>query len=327
MRSNDGSGDETAAGGPLSVLENAIRQGRLAHGILMHGPSLVALEEACQRLAGQLLGAKPPLDIRAGYFVVRPRGKARMITIGTDSERVGGEWPVGTIRWLRSQVNLSSASGRKVAVVVEADRMNVAASNALLKTLEEPPEGTTLFLLTTRPHDLLPTIRSRCHNFRLPSSAAGVGHPAWQAWLEDYRGLLARLREGMRGKDGASAAVMTIYGLIARFDVVLQELAGAQWRSVEGTLPEEMPDEERDALQAGSYKNLRQQLLAEIEEATRDFALAGGAEGTARNALALGAATADLERMAGLLEVNFDDSAALEVFLLKSLRTWSAAGK
>ena len=50
----------------------------------------------------------------------------------------------------------------KVFVVDEAELLNVASQNALLKTLEEPPAGTTLILVTTRAERLLPTIRSRC---------------------------------------------------------------------------------------------------------------------------------------------------------------------
>ena len=55
---------------------------------------------------------------------------------------------------------------RRVFVIDEADRMNQEAANSILKTLEEPPESSILILVTAKPNDLLPTIRSRCQFFR-----------------------------------------------------------------------------------------------------------------------------------------------------------------
>ena len=52
---------------------------------------------------------------------------------------------------------------RKIVIVLEADRLNEASSNKLLKTLEEPPTSTTMVLVTSSPDDLLDTVRSRCH--------------------------------------------------------------------------------------------------------------------------------------------------------------------
>ena len=57
-------------------------------------------------------------------------------------------------------------SGRRVAVIEDADRVNPQAANAFLKTLEEPPPGAVLMLLSDRPDGLLPTIRSRCQTVR-----------------------------------------------------------------------------------------------------------------------------------------------------------------
>ena len=55
---------------------------------------------------------------------------------------------------------------RKIAVIDDADLMNDSAANALLKTLEEPPDGAVLFLIASNPDALLPTIRSRCQMLR-----------------------------------------------------------------------------------------------------------------------------------------------------------------
>jgi DNA polymerase III subunit delta' len=75
----------------------------------------------------------------------------------------------------------SSSRGRaKVLLLFPADAMNLVASNALLKTLEEPPQGVRLLLVTEDAERLLPTLRSRCHRllFAGPTPAQAL------AWLE-----------------------------------------------------------------------------------------------------------------------------------------------
>ena len=62
----------------------------------------------------------------------------------------------------------SNQGGHKVAIIYEAERMNKESANAFLKTLEEPPSDTILFLLTHRPYDLIDTIKSRCLTYRIP---------------------------------------------------------------------------------------------------------------------------------------------------------------
>jgi len=76
---------------------------------------------------------------------------------------------ISAIRKLRKDIYLSADPGTtKVVVILRAHRMNVEAANALLKILEEPPEG-TVFLLTTEFPDRLPdTIRSRCSVHHIP---------------------------------------------------------------------------------------------------------------------------------------------------------------
>ncbi|MGI4983682.1 MAG: DNA polymerase III subunit delta' [Janthinobacterium lividum] len=70
-------------------------------------------------------------------------------------------------------------SGRRVVLLYPAEAMNAAASNALLKTLEEPPEGVVFLIVTSRIERLLPTIVSRCRQWPLGTPAAA---PA-AAWL------------------------------------------------------------------------------------------------------------------------------------------------
>ncbi len=58
------------------------------------------------------------------------------------------------------------SADRKIAVIDEADKMNDAAANALLKTLEEPPHGSLILLIASNVERMLPTIRSRCQEIR-----------------------------------------------------------------------------------------------------------------------------------------------------------------
>ncbi len=62
---------------------------------------------------------------------------------------------------------------RRVVIIDEADALAVAAQNALLKTLEEPPPASVFVLVTSRPDVLLPTVRSRCQRLRFGRLAPG----------------------------------------------------------------------------------------------------------------------------------------------------------
>ena len=91
---------------------------------------------------------------------------------------------------------------RRFFLIDDADRMNEQAANALLKTFEEPPQTSTIILITSRPDALLPTIRSRAQLLTFaPLSLAEVrkfletNHPRPQADLD----LLARISEGRIG--------------------------------------------------------------------------------------------------------------------------------
>lgn len=77
---------------------------------------------------------------------------------------------VDQIRTMQQRLNTRPTLGsRRVIIIDPADDMERPASNALLKSLEEPPRGTFFLLVTHRPAGLLPTIRSRCRMLRFPS--------------------------------------------------------------------------------------------------------------------------------------------------------------
>ncbi len=122
--------------------------------------------------------------------IIRPHSKSRIIK-------------VDDIRELeKSMFQAAEASKWKVGVIIDADRMQAAASNAFLKTLEEPPNGCLLLLLTHSPERLLPTILSRCVNITLMSSGTQ------RTPLEGEQDMLTvLLRSGKQGFNSVSRAL------------------------------------------------------------------------------------------------------------------------
>jgi DNA polymerase-3 subunit delta' len=174
---------------PLATgaLRAALRRGILHHAYLFGGPPgvgkgtaarLVAQAANCQGgVAGPAglredpCGACPPCRKIAHAThpdVIALAEEREMVRRGT-WEAEGGRSPsreivVAQIRDLVDRrLALRRFEGRRRVVVIDpAEAMNAQAQNALLKTLEEPPEGTTLILVSSSPDALLPTIRSRC---------------------------------------------------------------------------------------------------------------------------------------------------------------------
>jgi DNA polymerase-3 subunit delta' len=165
-------------------LTHLLRSGRLPNSLLFAGPEGVgkkgfAVELArtfvCQHPSDGLACGKCAACARVGQFHVATSEK------GEDYEAVFfGEHPdvgivipfkrnlrVGSIRALEREANYRPFEARgRVFILDDADKMNDSASNALLKTLEEPSETTYIILLTSRPDTLLSTIRSRCQTIR-----------------------------------------------------------------------------------------------------------------------------------------------------------------
>jgi len=308
----------------VTVIERAINRQRLAHSLLLHGENLGTLAIVAHAIADRLLNDPrhntqnfPPKQ-HPDFHALRPAGKMRLIDVGSTRELIG-------------KMQISCAiSTRKVAVIYEADRMNTAAANVFLKTLEEPTPSTTILLLTTRPYALLPTIRSRCLHFRFTDSgsealidADEATQELWRSTRTDYAAWLQQLAAGKPDKRTIADQVMGVYGLITRFNAILGAATETIWKTQQAKLPEDLDDDEQIAIETGIANGIRQKLFIEIEQATRTFAqeqLLAGDDSVRR---ALTASIEKLEHNAGLLRVNFNESAAFEDFLLTSLRLWS----
>jgi len=139
----------------LTKLRAALAQERLAHAIVLHGPTGWCVEHLARALVFDVLqladdGREVSEIAHPDLRWIVPEGKGEQIKI--DVIRMLAEFAVHT----------PQLGTRKVAVLIDADAMNENAANALLKTLEEPPAGTYIVLVTSALTELLPTIRSRC---------------------------------------------------------------------------------------------------------------------------------------------------------------------
>ena len=111
-----------------------------------------------------------------------------------------GVIPVDAIRRLRDfSVGAPQMAPAKAVVIEDADRMNVNAANALLKTLEEPAANTYLILTSQRAGTLPPTIRSRCQKVAIARDAQAA-----TTWLTD-----AKARRLLDDYDGAPLLALT----------------------------------------------------------------------------------------------------------------------
>ena len=147
------------------TLQNAIAAGRIAHAYLFSGPRGTGKTTVARILA-------KAVNCQAGPSP-EPCGKCdtcKEISAGSSIDIIeidaASNRGIDDIRELRESVKYAPVSGRyKVYIIDEAHMLTVEAFNALLKTLEEPPEHVIFILATTEPYKILPTILSRCQRF------------------------------------------------------------------------------------------------------------------------------------------------------------------
>ena len=144
----------------LQYLQRAHKHNRLAHAYLISGPVGSGKSMVAARLAAKLNNSTPEQVFKAqapDVFLTEPASRSRRIV-------------VDQIRSLERALQLQASGHRKkIGIIRDADRMQSQASNAFLKTLEEPPENSLLLLLTTLPEALPETIVSRCLSLPLQS--------------------------------------------------------------------------------------------------------------------------------------------------------------
>lgn len=329
----------------VALLQRSLDRGRLGHAYLFIGARLDDLGPMARNLAKTLNCTAPPRQAASGLALdccdrclncrkidggghadvhwLRPESKSRLIR-------------VEPLRDLLHELHLKAHEARyKVAIISAADRMNEAAANAFLKTLEEPPPGSVLILLTTEPQRLLETVLSRC--LRL-SFGGAASQPREAAHLE--------VLEGISGQIASTAT-----GLLPRYrilDSLTRRLAEMK-KAIADTLEKQSPlthypdatpdqkerwEDELDASTEAEYRRQRADLLNTLHWWLRDIWLLGSGMGDTllgypefrerSDAVARRISPDDaltnlqtLETTQRLLMSNVQEALALEVCLIK----------
>ncbi|MGB9671295.1 MAG: DNA polymerase III subunit delta' [Halothiobacillaceae bacterium] len=179
------------------------REARLPHALLLAGPEGVGKGRLARRLAQAVLCHAPgpggqPCDQCASC---RPfLAGAHPDFTQLEPDEPGKPIKVDAVRDFCAALQLTSQfSHGKVGILEPAEAMNLAASNSLLKTLEEPPAGTLIILVTAQPSRLPVTVRSRCQRWTVgvPEREAAAAWLARQPQVAgEDPGLLLDLVEG-----------------------------------------------------------------------------------------------------------------------------------
>jgi len=328
----------------VELLQRSLERGRLAHAYLFTGHQLGVLESLARTLA-KTLNCERPVRRKAGgpaidccdecavcrkidgqnhadVHWVRPESKSRVIT-------------VEQMRELMQEIQLKPGEAEyKLAVIAGADRLNVQAANAFLKTLEEPPPKSILILLTTEPQRILETILSRCLRLNFAGEGAELLAPAQLEWLSGFGELAAVEQKSLLSRYRLLGALLKKLGeLKAEIEKVQTARSPLErYDDVDPKLREKWEEELAAAIEA-EYRLQRSDLLVAVQWWLRDvwlqtLAVQGGllnfpqmaSAGQVARRLSPGQAMENLrvlERTQKLLGSNVQEALALEVGLLK----------
>lgn len=152
----------------------AIAGTRMHHGWILSGRRGVGKTAFAQQAARELVGG-PAMDNHPDIIVLTHPPKDEKEAAKRDEGKpfeTKRNIPIDEVRAMQRRLTTRPTLGeRRVVIVDPADDLETSASNALLKSLEEPPRGTFFLLVSHRIGRLLPTIRSRCRVLRFPAVA------------------------------------------------------------------------------------------------------------------------------------------------------------
>jgi len=235
-----------------NTLANAIRNDRVAHAYIFSGARGVGKTTAARILAKALNCVKGPTPEPCGECdsCKEIAGGSSLDVIEIDAASNRG---IDQIRELREMVRYAPASARrKVVILDEAHMLTTEASNALLKTLEEPPDRVVFVMATTEPENLVDTIRSRSQHFHFRVLTF--------AEITQRLEYIAQ-KEGLQIEPGALAVIARIAEGSMRDSLSLLEQARAYCgdtieatavRDLLGVVPDDALDELVGAIAAGS---------------------------------------------------------------------------
>ena len=240
-----------------STLANAIKNDRVAHAYIFSGARGVGKTTAARILAKALNCAKGPTAEPCGECdsckEIAAGASLDVIEIDAASNR-----GIDQIRELREMVRYAPAASRsKVVLLDEAHMLTSEASNALLKTLEEPPDRVIFVMATTQPEDLADTIRSRSQHFHFRALT-----------FAEITGRLEEIaaKENLKIEPGALAVIARMAEGSLRDALSLLEQARAYCGDV-------IPDKEVRELLGVVPEDSLNELVAAIAEGSADRAL------------------------------------------------------
>jgi DNA polymerase III subunit gamma/tau len=234
------------------TLANAIRNDRVAHAYIFSGARGVGKTTAARILAKAMNCVNGPTSEPCGVCdsckEIAAGSSLDVIEIDAASNR-----GIDQIRELREMVRYAPAASRsKVVILDEAHMLTSEASNALLKTLEEPPDRVIFVMATTEPENLEDTIRSRSQHFHFRALTFNE--------IADRIKHIAK-QEGLAIADGAVAVIARMAEGSMRDALSLLEQARAycgdnipdkEVRDLLGVVPEDALNELVEAIAAGS---------------------------------------------------------------------------
>jgi DNA polymerase III subunit delta' len=189
---------------PVTILKRALANKMLAHAYLFSGDTGIG-----KRLTAVALAAAVNCGNSGPGGGCGECPSCRKVAAGAHPDvhvlvPDGDDIKIDQIRQIQSDLALKPFEGeKKVLLVDSAERMNQAAANAFLKTLEEPPGDTLIILVTPMPQSLLSTIRSRCQEIRfqpLPRRTLAQALVKKRGLPEEDAWFLAALAQGSMGR-------------------------------------------------------------------------------------------------------------------------------
>lgn len=190
----------------MTQLRSADERDALHHAYLFVGPQSVGKHTVAVHIAKMVNcestdPARRPCGVCGTCKQIDAGAHPDVITVEPEAGKATPTISVAQIREVVRKTGYHRYNARRRVVIIDpAEAMNDPAANALLKTLEEPPDGTGFIVIATNATALLPTIRSRCQQIRF----SAVSEDAIVEWLKasevpDAR-LVARLCHGCPGR-------------------------------------------------------------------------------------------------------------------------------